>query len=122
MNRRSFLSGLGALVAAAGAGVKAAFPSISMRKITEYCPGSDVHVSGLDVLYGKMSVRPEWVELDVSRECAVQLARKYPGEALVEYEKYVEFRDQFLAEKFGNCCIGSADGTRRERLALPHLS
>ena len=65
--RRSFLAGLGSLLAAPAivhAGnlmpVKASPLSMSMRCITEYAIGSDAAVWQLDIPYGFMELRPEW--------------------------------------------------------------
>lgn len=63
MNRRSFLSGLGALVTAgptlAGGSVS---PGISLRGLTEYV-AADGGIGGFDIFYGYMEVRPEWLEI-----------------------------------------------------------
>lgn len=48
-----------------------ALPKISMRLITEYVPAADV-VASLDVLYGSLRIRPEWVN-DVAPREALQL-------------------------------------------------
>jgi hypothetical protein len=72
-SRRSFITGLGALFLAAPAivrasslmPVKALAEGISLRKITQYNFVEVQPVNRLDVLYGRLHVRPEWADLVV---------------------------------------------------------
>lgn len=66
--RRSFLTGLASLIAAPAV-VRAAslmsmrgivVPQFSLRRITEYYVTS-IASRRLDIAYGKMAIRPEWV-------------------------------------------------------------
>jgi len=40
---------------------RAEYDGISMRVLTDYLPGSDQLATRVDVLYGKLYVRPEWI-------------------------------------------------------------
>lgn len=68
LSRRTFFSGLAALVAApaivkAESLMKLAPTEVirsTLREIYEYLPAEAGEITRLDVLYGTMSVRPEW--------------------------------------------------------------
>jgi hypothetical protein len=74
MNRRGFLTGIGALIAAPAIvrygslmPVRGIIQSVSLRPLSVYNVGADQDITRLDVLYGPvfvypfLHVRPEWI-------------------------------------------------------------
>lgn len=65
INRRGFLGGIiSAIVAPAIATIdyfKPKYNNISMRNIIDYNPSDDVKFTKLDVLYGRLLIRKEWI-------------------------------------------------------------